>query len=60
MKLKNGPACSGAESAKQPDARPIEEVIAEIADQVPDEEWNKLPPDLSDQLDHYVYGTPKQ
>ena len=60
--LTNGPADparAGAEAAEQPDARPIEEIIAEIAAEVPDEEWNKLPPDLSDQLDHYVYGTPK-
>lgn len=25
---------------------------------VPESEWDKLPPDLTDQLDHYVYGTP--
>jgi len=42
------------------DARSIEDKIAAITADVPDEEWAKLPPDLSDQLDHYVYGTPKQ
>jgi hypothetical protein len=35
--------------------RPIEEVIKELATQVPAEEWAKLPPDLSDNLDHYIY-----
>ncbi len=42
------------------DTRPIEDIIADIVSDVPDEEWAKLPPDLSDQLDHYVYGTPKR
>jgi hypothetical protein len=41
-------------------ARPIEEVLQEIAATVPQEEWDKLPADLSDQIDHYVYGTPKR
>lgn len=40
--------------------RPIEEIIDEIFADVPESEWEKLPADLSDQLDHYVYGTPKQ
>jgi len=41
-------------------ARPIEEVLAEIASRVPGQEWAKLPSDLTDQLDHYLYGTPKR
>ncbi len=41
-------------------ARPIEDVIAEIAAEVPEEEWKKLPRDLSKNLDHYIYGTPKE
>ena len=40
-------------------ARPIEEILAELAAEVPPEEWKKLPADLSDNLDHYIYGTPK-
>lgn len=38
----------------------IEEKIQQIAAQVPQDEWDKLPPDLSDNLDHYIYGTPKK
>ena len=51
-----------AEAADRYDAtaRPIEEVLAEIAATVPDEEWDRLPPDLTDNLDHYIYGTPKR
>ena len=40
--------------------RPIEEVLAELAAEVPAEEWDRLPADLSDQLDHYLYGHPKR
>jgi hypothetical protein len=42
------------------DAKPIDEVLAEIAAEIPPEELAKLPPDFTDQLDHYVYGTPRQ
>lgn len=41
-------------------ARPIEDILAELAREVPEEEWKKLPADLTDNLDHYIYGTPKQ
>ncbi len=43
-----------------PAARPIEDELAELADGIPEEDWNRLPADLSDNLDHYLYGTPKQ
>lgn len=41
-------------------AKSIEEEIAEIVAEVPAEAWARLPEDLSDHLDHYVYGTPKR
>ena len=49
-------------SAREYDATvpPIEDVLAAIAAEVPKEEWDKLPPDLSDQLDHYIYGVPRR
>jgi hypothetical protein len=40
-------------------APPIEEVLRAIVADVPKEEWDRLPADLSDNLDHYIYGTPK-
>jgi hypothetical protein len=43
-----------------PDTRPMAEVLAEIAATIPPAELAKLPPDFTDQLDHYVYGTPKR
>lgn len=41
-------------------ARPIEDLLQELAKEVPNEEWEKLPSDLNDNLDHYLYGIPKQ
>ena len=51
---------SERESPLDPSARSIWEELAEIAQSIPREEWNKLPSDLTDNLDHYIYGTPKQ
>jgi len=34
-------------------------MIDEIRAQVPAEEWKKLPTDLSKNIDHYLYGSPK-
>lgn len=42
------------------DARPIWERVADISAQVPAEEWAKLPKDLSKNVDHYLYGSPKE
>ena len=39
-----------------PNRRPIGEIIDEIVADVPDEEWAKLPTDLSHRHDYYLYG----
>jgi hypothetical protein len=39
-------------------SRPIREVFAELAAQVPDTELDKIPHDGSENLDRYLYGTP--
>lgn len=36
------------------------EKIKTITADVPDEVWEKIPPDGSEQHDHYIYGTPKK
>ena len=41
------------------DRRPIWEVVKEITDSIPEEEWEKLPKDGAMNHDHYLYGTPK-
>ncbi len=46
--------------AEAHDTRPIAEVLAEIAAATPAAELAKLPRDFAEQLDHYIYGTPKR
>lgn len=48
---------AGAEDSRG--TRPIAEVFAVIARDVPEGEWAKIPSDLSRNLDHYLYGSPK-
>jgi hypothetical protein len=42
------------------EGKPIWEEIVELMQDVPDEEWAKLPTDGSENLDHYLYGAPKR
>lgn len=37
------------------DDRPIEEILEDLAAEVPQEEWDQLPADLTDRLDYYLY-----
>ncbi len=53
-----GPESPNADAGKQPLS--LSEEIERIWADVPESEWEKLPPDLSDQLDHYIYGLPKR
>ncbi|NJP11469.1 MAG: hypothetical protein HC866_19975 [Leptolyngbyaceae cyanobacterium RU_5_1] len=48
------------ETDQAPDTRPIWERVADISAQVPPEEWAKVPKDLSKNVDHYLYGSPKE
>lgn len=50
---------NGTETAPV-EARPIWEEIEDIIKDVPEEEFKKLPRDGAEQLDHYIYGTPKR
>ena len=40
--------------------RPLWEIAEGISSQVPLEEWAKLPADVAEQHDHYLYGSPKK
>jgi Arc/MetJ-type ribon-helix-helix transcriptional regulator len=51
---------SPSPEAAAPDAKPIWERILERTADIPDEEWDKVPTDLAEQHDHYLYGTPKR
>ena len=39
------------------DKRSLEQTIEDSFKYVPQKEWDKLPHDLTDRLDHYLYGT---
>jgi hypothetical protein len=47
-------------SAEGPDTRPLAEVLAEIAAAIPAGELAQLASDFTEQLDHYIEGTPKR
>jgi len=38
----------------------IVQIAQRLGRMIPDEELRLIPKDLSSQIDHYVYGTPKQ
>jgi len=40
--------------------KPFWQRFAEASRRIPDEELDRLPPDLAAQVDHYIYGTPKR
>ncbi|MBA4107495.1 MAG: hypothetical protein C0485_17295 [Pirellula sp.] len=46
---------TGQSTEMAPTHESIEDQLRRIADAVPAEEWERLPADLSDRLDHYVY-----
>ncbi len=46
-------------SQQAPSLPPFLQFVEDISAQVPTEEWAKLPSDLSQNLDHYLYGSPK-
>jgi len=39
---------------------PLEQVLRVMPKDVPAEEWDSLPADLTDDMDHYLYGTPER
>lgn len=41
-------------------ARPIEDILTDLAREIPEEDWKRLPSDLTDNLDYYIYRTPKR
>lgn len=46
-----------SEDQYDPNAQSIEDILATISAEVPPDEWDKLPRDLTNNLDHYLYGT---
>jgi Arc/MetJ-type ribon-helix-helix transcriptional regulator len=56
LKARDADSHSSSEGGK---GETIWEMATRITASVPDEEWAKLPTDLSINLDHYLYGAPK-
>jgi hypothetical protein len=48
------------EFVPKPNARPFWEEIIELGARNPKEELDKIPEDLAKNLDHYLYGAPKE
>jgi hypothetical protein len=59
QQLRQGEANPATSGAAQ-EHKPIWEEILDLTADVPAEEWDKLPSDLAEQHDHYIYGTPKR
>lgn len=57
--LKQRQQVKAAEPPAPKGAASLLDLVAKIHAQVPPEEWEKLPRDLSINHDHYVYGSPK-
>jgi hypothetical protein len=43
-----------------PKTPPIVQVALRLGRMIPEDELRLIPKDLSDQIDHYLYGTPKR
>ena len=50
----------GGATSTETTGRTLEEIIAERFESVPQEEWDRLPDDLIDNLDHYTAGADKR
>ena len=50
----------GIERQKSQPAKTLWDAIQDIVKDGPDEVWERLPTDGSEQHDHYLYGSPKK
>jgi hypothetical protein len=59
VKVKDLTIQPAGELAFNSEARPIWDVVAELGAQIPVKEWAKVPSDAARNLEHYLYGAPK-
>jgi hypothetical protein len=58
---KNGIATPGTRPARRSQSMPpIAKIAQRLGNMIPKSELKAMPGDLSSQIDHYVYGTPKK
>ncbi|MDX2214366.1 MAG: hypothetical protein SFY66_13835 [Oculatellaceae cyanobacterium bins.114] len=56
VRLKQANRDSQLSTVQQPsELPPFLQFVGEISAQIPEEEWKKMPSDLSKNLDHYLY-----
>ena len=53
-------ARSGEKLLPKPRIPEIANIVQRLGRMIPEEELRRIPKDLSDQVDHYVYVTPKR
>jgi hypothetical protein len=56
----NSAARSGGKPVAKSRMPEIAKTLQRLGRMIPEEELRTIPKDLSDQVDHYVYGTPKR
>jgi hypothetical protein len=59
-KTKNAMPPGGKPAGASPKMPRIARIAQRLGRMIPDEELRRFPKDLSSQIDHYVYGTPKR
>ena len=60
LRLLDGLTTGASSEGTGVDRRPIWEVVDEINADLPADTWENVPTDGSINLDHYLYGAPKQ
>ena len=60
LEAKDGGVPAPADALPPQDTRPIWEIIVELGEQIPEEELDKIPTDLSRNYKHYLYGAPRR
>lgn len=58
-KIEENQTTDSVDLQQPPRLPPFLQYVEAISAQVPREEWEKLPKDLSKNIDHYLYGVPK-
>lgn len=53
------PKTGAGDSANDDDVLTVAEILSGISLDVPDSEWDRIPSDLSKNVDHYLYGSKK-
>ena len=59
-KTRPTPSSGGKRARKSPKMPRIARIAQRLGRMIPEEELRRIPKDLTDQIDHYVYGTPKR